>query len=94
MELNDLLTSTAYRIDAEGTRSQSRILSILAAAVSRIAPGAAAALVDWDGTEIARQRAFGLVHGIVMHELDDRDRDMVLFRLDPLAASHALARAA
>ena len=94
MELTDLLTSTAYRIDAEGTRTQSRILGILAAAVRRIAPGAAAALVDWEGSEIARQRAFGIVHGIVLHELDDHDRDMVLFRLDPLAASHALARVA
>ena len=94
MELNDLLTTTALRIDAEGTRTHSRVLSVLAAAVSRIAPGAAAALVDWDGTEIARQRAFGLVHGIVLHELDERDRDMILFRLDPLAASHALARVA
>ena len=94
MELTDLLTSTAYRIDAEGTRTQSRILGILAAAVRRIAPGAAAALVDWEGSEIARQRAFGIVHGIVLHELDERDRDMVLFRLDSLAASRALARVA
>ncbi|GAB4099280.1 hypothetical protein [Sinomonas halotolerans] len=94
MELNDLLTTTAQRIDAEGTRSEAAALEILAAAVRDTAPGAAAALVDWDGTEIARQRAFGIVHGLLLHALNAHGRELLLLRLDPLAAAHILVRAA
>ena len=31
---------------------------------------AAAALVDWDGTEVARLRAFGDLHGVVLRVCD------------------------
>lgn len=94
MELNDLLTSTAQHIDADGTASESRVLAVLAAAVKHIAPGAAAALVDWGGSEIARQRAFGIVHGIVVDELDREDREAILYRLDPVSAARVLAHVA
>ena len=37
----------------------------------RVCPGAAAALVDWGGAEIARLRAFGIVHGVVLRHGPD-----------------------
>jgi hypothetical protein len=45
------------------------ILEALAAAARTLCPGAAAALVDWEGPEIARLRAFGIVHGALLRDL-------------------------
>ena len=45
------------------------------------APGAAAALVDWEGSETARLRAFGVLHGVVLGVLGPEDRAWLLERL-------------
>ncbi len=50
----------AHRIVADGTKAHRSALAALAEAVREIAPGAAAALVDWDATEVARLRAYGV----------------------------------
>lgn len=65
MELNEILNRTADCIVADGTRAESRTLQAMEAAARDLCPGAAAALVDWNGTEIARLRAFGIVPGEV-----------------------------
>jgi hypothetical protein len=46
--------------------------------VRRSNPGAAAALIDWNGSEVARQRAFGVAHGVVMGELGPGAQSVLL----------------
>ncbi len=67
--LEALLALVAERVAEHGTAAEARVLELVAAAVLRTNPGAAAALVDWNGAEIARLRAFGLVHGVVVADL-------------------------
>ena len=67
--LEALLALVAERIAEHGTAAEARVLELVSAAVHRTNPGAAAALVDWNGAEIARLRAFGLVHGVVVTDL-------------------------
>lgn len=66
MSLEHVLESTAHKIALHGTQSESVILEELAVAAQASCPGAAAALVDWNGPEIARLRAFGIVHGALL----------------------------
>ena len=81
MELDMILNRTADRIVDSGTRAESWILDAMACAAGEVSPGAAAALVDWTGSEIARLRAFGIVHGVVLRELAHRDRLRLLEQL-------------
>ena len=67
--LDAVLALVAERIAEHGTAAEARVLELMAAAVHRTNPGAAAALVDWKGAEIARLRAFGMVHGVVVADL-------------------------
>lgn len=85
-ELNTFLGLTAERIAAEGTASERRILDILADAARSIAPGVAAALEDWDGSEIARLRAFGIVHGVLVRELGVPAQAELVMRFGPAPA--------
>jgi hypothetical protein len=73
MELERILAGLAEGIVEHGTRTEAGALEALSDAASEVCPGAAAALVDWHGTEIARLRAFGIVHGVVLDALDPRD---------------------
>jgi hypothetical protein len=68
-DLHELLDATAHRIASRGTHTESVILEALAAAARNLCPGAAAALVHWEGPEIARLRAFGIVHGALLRDL-------------------------
>ncbi|WP_332644117.1 hypothetical protein [Aeromicrobium sp.] len=68
-ELKKILDRTAHSIVADGTHSKSRVLQAMAAATRDVSPGAAAALIDWESSEIARLRAFGIVHGVVLRDL-------------------------
>jgi hypothetical protein len=79
--LERILDDVAQRIADDGTRTQHRVLTALSAATETTSPGAAAALVDWDGSEIARLRAFGLVSAVVLHVLDPRARRLLLDRI-------------
>jgi hypothetical protein len=67
--LHEILDGTAHRIASRGTHSEALVLEALAAAARNLCPGAAAALVDWEGPEIARLRAFGIVHGALLGDL-------------------------
>jgi hypothetical protein len=68
-QLDLLLGDLADRIVELGTRDEAPALEALARAAREASPGSAAALVDWDGSEIARLRAFGIVHGVVLRDL-------------------------
>ncbi len=70
VELRAILDRTAEQIVEHGTRSARSTLEAMSEAVRHVNPGAAAALIDGEGSEVARLRAFGLVHGLVVDELD------------------------
>lgn len=79
--LEALLDLTAERVVESGTRTESSTLCAMSAATWHLCPGAAAALVDWDGSEAARLRAFGIVHGVILRDLPRRERARLLARL-------------
>lgn len=87
MELNEVLNHTADRIVADGTQVEALRLHTIAAAARDLNPGAASALVDWNGPEIARLRAFGIVHGVLLRELPPAAQAQLLTQL--LSASPA-----
>ena len=80
-ELGGLLQQLADRIVAHGTARERPALEAVADTARWVAPGAAAALTDWAGTEVFRLRAFGVLHGVVLGVLGDEDRWYLLERL-------------
>ena len=79
--LATLLAGVAQRIAECGTATERRALRAVHDATRWSAPGAAAALVDQDGSETARLRAFGVLHGVVLGVLGPEDRAWLLDRL-------------
>jgi hypothetical protein len=79
--LTVLLERIATQIAEHGTGTEREALLAVHDAARWAAPGAAAALVDWDGPEPARLRAFGVLHGIVLGVLDPADHAWLLERL-------------
>ena len=79
--LGVLLNGIAEQIAEEGTVTERAALHALHDAARWSAPGAAAALVDWDGPETVRLRAFGVLHGVVLGVLGQEDRAWLLDRL-------------
>ena len=79
-----LLGDLADRVVELGTRDEAPALEALARAAGEASPGSAAALVDWDGSEIARLRAFGIVHGVVLRDLSPVQQSALLDGLDGL----------
>ncbi len=67
--LHHLLGRVGEQIASEGPLGCRPVLEAMSAAIRDVSPGVAAALVDWDGSEVARQRAFGLAHGLVVEAL-------------------------
>lgn len=92
MNLNEFLDRTADRVASNGTVSESQALVQMADAVRGLNPGAAAALADWGGPEVARLRAYGIVHGILLRELPSTAQAQLLAQL--LNPSHAMVLAA
>ncbi len=62
----------AHRLVSEGTRAHRGALAALAEAVRDLAPGAAAALTDWDGSEVARLRAYAVAREAIRTEAQAR----------------------
>lgn len=89
--LDSILDRTAERIVESGTRTEATTLCAMSAATRRLCPGAAEALVDWDGSEPARQRAFGIVHGVVLRDLGTRGRSRLLDQLTGTAPGEVSA---
>lgn len=77
-ELEGVLDHVAERVVEHGTLTEARVLEAMADASQEACPGAAAALVDWNGSEIARLRAFGIVHGVVLEVLGPLGRSVLL----------------
>ena len=92
MTLNEFLDRAADRIVSSGTKTESAVLEAMAAAARDLNPGATAALVDWGGSEVARLRAFGIVHGILLRELPSTVQAQLLAQL--LDPSHGMVLAA
>jgi hypothetical protein len=78
VELAQLLEEAAHHIAERGTGSERRLLEAMSEVAAPSAPGAAAALVDRDGAEAARLRAFGQVHGHLMEALGPREHARLL----------------
>ena len=82
VELAQVLDEAAHRVAEQGTDSERRLLEAMADVAAQSAPGAAAALVDRDGTEVSRLRAFGLVHTHLLEALGPREHAWLLDLLD------------
>ena len=82
VELAHVLDEAAHRIANWGTGSERRVMEAMADVAAPTAPGAAAALVDWDGSEASRLRAFGLLHSHLVDALGPRDHARLLDLLD------------
>jgi hypothetical protein len=92
--LESILDRVAERIVERGTRTEAPTLCAMSAATRHLSPGAAAALVDWDGSEPARLRAFGIVHGVVLRDLGARACSRLLDELTGTAQPEARALSA
>ena len=79
--LSRILDDLSEDVAEHGTGSQRRMLAEVAAATRTMAPGAAAALVDRHGSEVARLRALGLLHGVARNELSSGEQARLLARL-------------
>ena len=82
IQLAHLLEAAAHRVAEQGTSSERRLLEAMAEVAAPSAPGAAAALVDVDGTETSRLRAFGVVHSHLLDALGPREHAWLLDLLD------------
>ena len=82
VELAQVLEEAAHHVAEQGTSSERRLLEAMSEVVAQSAPGAAAALVDRDGTEVSRLRAFGLVHTHLLEVLGPREHAWLLDLLD------------
>ena len=78
VELALVLEKAAHRVAEEGTFAERRLLEAMSQVASQSAPGASAALVDPDGSEVSRLRAFGLVHAHVQEALGPREHAWLL----------------
>ena len=90
MELKEILDRIADRVAADGTRSESLALRMMESAARALCPGAAAALIDWNGSEVARLRAFGIVHGVLLRDLSAATQTQLALQV-AAASVHELA---
>lgn len=59
----------AHQIAEHGTATESHALETLASHAAATHPGAASALVDWNGSEVSRLRAYSTVVAVLQREL-------------------------
>lgn len=59
----------AHQIAEHGTATEAHSLETFASHAASTRPGAAAALVDWNGSEVSRLRAYSVVIGVLQREL-------------------------
>ena len=93
-DLEGILSQTAERIVERGTSAETATLCAMSSAAAHVSSGAAAALVDWAGSEAARLRAFGIVHGVILGDLTARDRSRLLSQLTEGPVGHSRREAA
>ena len=80
-ELARELDELAELIAESGTAGERHRLDAVAEATRHASPGAAAALTDPAVTETLRLRAYGVLHGVALRELDEESRAALLVRL-------------
>jgi hypothetical protein len=81
VELSIRLDGVAARIAESGTRAEQGVLHAMSEVAASVAPGAAAAIVDWPGAEVARLRAFGRLHGLIIERLGEVEHAWLLDRI-------------
>jgi hypothetical protein len=81
IELHAVLDVVARQIYERGTHSAEASLTVISSAVSGTMPGTAAALIDWEGAEVLRLRAFGVAHGVAIRTLDPNAQRVLLARI-------------
>jgi hypothetical protein len=88
MNLETRMNEMAHQVAEQGTESARDHLEAIAARIAGRAPGAAAALIDWDGAEIMRARAFGRAARVVVNDLEEWERHALV---DELTGTATLA---
>lgn len=86
MELKFMTDRLAEVILVAGTAAVKEELTALAARVKHVQPGAAAALVDWEGTEAARARAFAVIRN------QQREREEAFSRMKDAQTAFMMTR--
>jgi hypothetical protein len=81
-ELAGRLDAAAHRNAERGTASERPLLEAMHDVIAASAPGTAAALVDPDGSEASRLRAFGVAHTHLVDELGPCEHAWLLDVLD------------
>lgn len=81
-EVAHRLDAAAHRIADLGTAAEPRLLEAMHDVIEATAPGTAAALIDPVGSEVARLRAFGMAHSLVVDELGPDEHAWLLDLLD------------
>lgn len=82
VELARVLEAAAHHVAEEGTSSERGLLEAMSEVTAQSAPGAAAALVNLEGTEVSRLRAFGIVHTHILAALGPREHRWLLDLLE------------
>ena len=82
LELDRMLEDAAHRVAEQGTSSERPLLQAMSDVAAQSAPGAAAALVDWAGTEASRLRAFGVLHSHILNALGSHEHAWLLDLVD------------
>jgi hypothetical protein len=85
MELKLTFDRLADAILTFGTTAVRKELTEIAAQVRDEQPGAAAALIDWEGSEIARERAFAVIR-------NQQVREEASYRLHAIQAAPTVHR--
>jgi hypothetical protein len=80
--LQDYFNDLALRIIDQGTSTETRPITVMAAAVREFAPGVAEALTDQSGSEVARLRAFGKAASRLVDLADVIDHGYLIADLD------------
>ena len=84
------LKQIAERLVALGTEVETHRLIEIARVIRSAAPGTAAALVDWDGSEVSRLRAFAAASCVVLR-LPIADHRYLVERFEQTTTSLAAA---
>lgn len=69
IDLTAVLEELAHAIAEDGVAGREAQIEFLAAEARDEAPSAAAVLIDPNAAEIVRQRAFGIVHGVLVRQV-------------------------
>lgn len=82
MTIEIIHSHLGHRLAVDGTWAHRVELEQLAEVARPFAPGAAEALVDWDGAETARLRAYAVIRNAVRERMVARDGETTTEALD------------